>query len=189
MLFDKSGIEHASNGEAEDTPQFDARAKRAVRQIKLDGLDQNIGLHLGIAHSLTVLKLDPKLNRLGLTAKQVTILWLAEANPGISQVEIARFLELERSTIHQFAKSLVKNGLLELLPNLTDRRSQGMHLTSAGNEALAYAREVVAQHEVEANVRLTTVERSLLLQLLTKLCGGSDVNRRGEMTDLDANSS
>lgn len=176
MLLDKSRVELKTTGETEAASQVDAYSVRAGRQINLGGLDQNIGLHLGIAHSLTVLKLDPKLNRLGLTAKQVTILWLAEANPGISQVEIARFLELERSTIHQFTKSLVKNGLVELSPSLSDRRSHGMFMTPAGGEALARAREVIAQHELEANARLTSVERMLLLELLTKLCGDTDAS-------------
>ena len=72
-------------------------------------------LHLGIGHSLLVQRLDPKLKALGLTAKQVTIMWLVEANPAITQIEIGRFLAIERSTIHQFTRSLVKNGSGDLL--------------------------------------------------------------------------
>lgn len=139
--------------------------------IRLAGLEGIVGLHFGIGHSLLVQRLDPKLKPLNLTAKQVTIMWLAEANPAITQIEIARFLGIERSTIHQFVRSLVRNGMIRVVQSETDGRSSRIELTDSGLAALAKAREVVIAHETESTAHLTPIERRLLLDLLHKLVG------------------
>ncbi|MDE2596372.1 MAG: MarR family transcriptional regulator [Sphingomonadales bacterium] len=141
--------------------------------LRLAGLDGIVGLHLGIGHSLLVLKLEPQLKPLGLTAKQVTILWLAEANPEITQIEISRFLGIERATIHQFTKSLVRNGMIAIEPSRSDRRATRIHITDKGLSALDQARAIIARHETEATAMLSPIERRLLLDLLTKIHAGA----------------
>lgn len=150
-------------------------APRAARSpaLRLAGLDGIVGLHLGIGHSLLVLKLEPQLKPLGLTAKQVTILWLAEANPDITQIEISRFLGIERATIHQFTKSLVKNGMISIEPSRNDRRATRIQITDKGLGALDKARDIIARHETEATAMLSPIERRLLLDLLTKIHAGA----------------
>ncbi len=145
-----------------------------LTNLKLAGLDGIVGLHLGIGHSLLILKLEPQLKPLGLTAKQVTILWLADANPDISQIEISRFLEIERATIHQFTKSLVKNAMIEIVPSRSDRRATRIQLTDKGREKLALARDIIIGHETEAMSVLTALEKRLLLDLLMKLHGANE---------------
>ena len=149
----------------------DTKAPRAP-DLRLAGLDGIVGLHLGIGHSLLVLKLEPQLKPLGLTAKQVTILWLAQSNPDITQIEISRFLGIERATIHQFTKSLMKNGMIEVVPSRNDKRATRILLTDKGLAALDGARDVIAAHEAEATAMLTPIEKRLLLDLLTKLRTG-----------------
>lgn len=151
----------------------DARGAPVALDLKFAGLESIVGLHLGIGHSLLVQRLDPKLKALDLTAKQVTIMWLAEANPEISQIEIARFLGIERSTIHQFVRSLVKNGMITVVQNESDGRSSRIELTLKGMERLAEARNVIVAHEVEGTARLTPIERHLLIELLHKLAGAN----------------
>lgn len=149
------------------------REMRTTRSdnIKLAGLEGIVGLHLGIGHSLLVQRLDPKLKALGLTAKQVTIMWLVEANPDITQIEIGRFLAIERSTIHQFTRSLIKNGMIRVVQSETDGRSSRIELTDKGRDSLARARKVIIAHEAENTAQLTPIERRLLLDLLFKLGG------------------
>lgn len=153
--------------------RYDARGAQVSLDLKFAGLESIVGLHLGIGHSLLVQRLDPKLKSLDLTAKQVTIMWLAEANPAISQIEIARFLGIERSTIHQFVRSLVRNGMINVMPNESDGRSSRIEITDKGRERLAAARNVIISHEVEGTSRLTPIERRLLLELLHKLAGAN----------------
>lgn len=158
----------------------EARAPRLARgggqkqiALKLAGLERIVGLHLGIGHSLLVNKLEPQLKPLGLTAKQVTILWLAEANPDLTQIELSRFLEIERATIHQFTRSLVKNGMIEIVPHPTDRRATTLRPTALGKAKLAEARTIIARHETETVAVLSPIERRLLLELLMKLHGAA----------------
>ncbi|WP_176399738.1 MarR family winged helix-turn-helix transcriptional regulator [Novosphingobium sp. B 225] len=152
-----------------------ARAAAGQKQIalRLAGLEGIVGLHLGIGHSLLVGKLEPQLKPLGLTAKQVTILWLAEANPDLTQIELSRFLEIERATIHQFTRSLVGNGMIDIVPHPTDRRATTLRPTPLGTAKLAEARAIIARHETEATSALSPIERRLLLELLMKLHGAA----------------
>ncbi|WP_374283950.1 MarR family winged helix-turn-helix transcriptional regulator [Novosphingobium sp.] len=160
-------------------PADEARAPRLARggqkqiSLKLAGLESIVGLHLGIGHSLLVNKLEPQLKPLGLTAKQVTILWLAEANPDLTQIELSRFLEIERATIHQFTRSLVKNGMIEIVPHPSDRRATTLRPTALGKAKLAEARTIIARHETETVAVLSPIERRLLLELLMKLHGAA----------------
>jgi DNA-binding MarR family transcriptional regulator len=149
----------------------DAAPSPRAQRIKLAGLETIVGLHLGVGHSLVVQRLDPKLKRLNLTAKQVTIMWLVEANPEITQIEIARFLGLERATIYQFVRSLMRHDMIRVEQSATDGRSSRMELTAKGRESLAHAREIIVAHETETIARLTPIERRLLLDLLHKLVG------------------
>lgn len=168
----QTNTEHA---ELVRSPQRAPRATSGQKQLALHlaGLEGIVGLHMGIGHSLLVNKLEPQLKPLGLTAKQVTILWLAEANPDLTQIELSRFLEIERATIHQFTRSLVKNGMIEIVPHPLDRRATTLRPTALGTAKLAEARAIIARHETEATASLSPIERRLLLELLMKLHGAS----------------
>lgn len=166
-----SGRSAALDGSSARQSRTAAGHKQAV--LKLAGLEGIVGLHLGIGHSLLVNKLEPQLKPLGLTAKQVTILWLAEANPDLTQIELSRFLEIERATIHQFTRSLVRNGMIEIVPHRTDRRATTLRPTELGRRKLAEARAIIARHETEATAVLSPIERRLLVDLLMKLYGAS----------------
>ena len=128
--------------------------------IRMDGLEAIIGLQVGINHSLLVQGVDPKLKACNLTAKQVTIMWLVDANPGITQSRIARFLAVERSTIHQFVRILLRNELIKLAKSEMDGRLIQMFLTNEGRQALAKAREIIHVHEAEATAPLIASERN-----------------------------
>lgn len=147
------------------------RGAGATTSLNLAGLERIIGLHLGVCHSKLVQRLEPQLKPLDLTAKQVTILWLASANAHLTQADIARFLQIERATIHQFIRSLLKNGLVVVEPNPRDRRATRVCLTEAGRTRLAQAQKVIQEHEEEGTSALSEIERDLLLALLIKLHG------------------
>ena len=58
----------------------------------LDGLDDILGLHVARVHALVTFRLERDLGPVRLTPKEVSTLWLVNANPGIPQVALARFL-------------------------------------------------------------------------------------------------
>lgn len=143
------------------------------RDLALDGLERVLGLQLGRASSILIDKLEPRLKHLQATPKQIAILWLAQANPGLTQAELARFFALERATVHQFTKSLARAGLITIEPCPDDGRSMRLGLSDLGRKVLAQARTIIAAHEAEATVGLTAAELARLFALLGKLRMGA----------------
>ncbi|MCY1671921.1 MarR family transcriptional regulator [Novosphingobium sp. SL115] len=140
-----------------------------VPELNLDGIDAVLGLHIGTVNTLFVSRLERRLDALTVTPKQVAILWLVNANPGVKQTELSRFFQIERPTVHQFVRQLIKNDYLVNEPSKLDRRAGGLWLTDAGRDVLATARTVIAGHEDELTACLTAREKTELFRILMKL--------------------
>lgn len=140
-----------------------------VPELDLDGIDSVLGLHIGTVNTLFVTRLEKHLDPLRVTPKQVAILWLVNANPGVKQTELSRFFQIERPTVHQFVRQLMKNGFLINKPSELDRRAGGLWLTEEGREVLARSRQAIIGHELELTGCLTAREKSELFRILMKL--------------------
>lgn len=140
-----------------------------VPELNLDGIDSVLGLHIGTVNTLFVSRLEKRLDPFSVTPKQVAILWLVNANPGVKQTELSRFFQIERPTVHQFVRQLIKNGFLVNEPSKLDRRAGGLWLTEDGGVVLEKAREVIAGHEDELTACLTGREKTELFRILMKL--------------------
>jgi len=140
-----------------------------VPDLDLDGLDSVLGLHIGTVNTLFVTRLEKYLEPLNVTPKQVAILWLVKANPGVKQTDLSRFFQIERPTVHQFVRQLMKNDFLINEPSKLDRRAGGLWLTDAGGEVLVKARDAIAFHEDQITECLTSREKSELFRILMKL--------------------
>lgn len=172
-----TGMDVAALFQASGEPVARRRSKDAP--LALDGLEHVAGLHIGIAYSMLSASLQQALDTIRLTPKWTTILWLAGANPGLSQIVLSRFLKVRRASVNQFVKALVEDGLIELRPDASDGRKLGLHLTAAGRERLSAARAIVTAHEAWLTERLSPGEVGTLLHLLAKLTDRSDAD--GEM--------
>jgi MarR family transcriptional regulator, organic hydroperoxide resistance regulator len=140
-----------------------------VPDLDLDGLDSVLGIHVGTVNTLFVTRLEKYLDPLKVTPKQVAILWLVKANPGIKQTDMSKFFQIERPTVHQFVRQLIKNGFLVNEPSKLDRRAGGLWITDEGRDVLARAREAIAHHEEIVTSCLTAREKSELYRILMKL--------------------
>jgi DNA-binding MarR family transcriptional regulator len=134
-------------------------------------LDDILGFHIRLAHGAVYRHFNETFGAIGLTQKQTSVLWLVSDNPGISQIDIARRLQIDRATMMAITNSLTGRDLLERRTSLADRRRQTLHLTTSGAEALATAREAVAAHEVWLKARFTCEEVSRLVELLRRIHG------------------
>jgi MarR family transcriptional regulator, organic hydroperoxide resistance regulator len=137
--------------------------------LDLDGLDDVLGLHIGTANSLFISRLERQLDQFKVTPKQVTILWLVNANPGVKQSDLSRFFKIERPTVHQFVRQLTLNGHLVSEPSKLDRRAGGLWITETGSATLTAAREIIFTDESELLEPLTADERRELFRLMIKL--------------------
>lgn len=106
---------------------------------------------------------------LEVTQKQTAILWLIQINPGISQVDIAIALGMDRPTMMGLTDRLESRGFVTRARSTVDRRRQELHLTAAGRAALAKLKKRIAKHEQRMHELFTPEELDQLLGSLRKL--------------------
>lgn len=147
--------------------------------MDLDGLDRILGVHVSLANLTILQHFNRTMGDVGLTPKQTSTLWLAAANPGIAQVDIARFFRMDRATMLGITNSLTEQGLLDRGASIRGGRTIGLHITPAGASRLAAAKAAVARHETWVKSALTPAEVAQLFHLLKRLSRP----REAELTD------
>ena len=101
---------------------------------------------LAVANELrpVLLRLSRELRReteqLGITSRQVTLLWLIHRNPGLSLRELAAEERISAPALSGYVDRLEKAGLLERVRDEHDRRRVGLALTSEGDRLLKRVR-------------------------------------------------
>jgi len=104
-----------------------------------------------------------------ITPGRVGLLFLVEANPGVTQSLLAQAVQLERSTMVGVLHALEARGLLERRRG-RDRRTNGLWLTRVGAALVARLKRGITAHERRVAARLSSDEKRKLLGLLEKLC-------------------
>lgn len=77
---------------------------------------------------------------LGVTARQVTLLWLIKTNPGLSLRELAAEEGISAPALSGYVDRLERAGLIERVRGADDRRRVGLVLTEAGVRLLRRVR-------------------------------------------------
>ena len=101
---------------------------------------------LAVANRLrpVLLRLARELRResedLGVTSRQVTLLWLIRSRPGLSLRELAAEERISAPALSGHVDRLVKAGLVERVREVDDRRRVGLTLTEEGTRLLRRVR-------------------------------------------------
>jgi DNA-binding MarR family transcriptional regulator len=106
---------------------------------------------------------------LDFTRPQAGLLRLISREPGQSQQAVARRLGTPPSRLVALVDGLEQRGLIERRRNPGDRRNYALHLTAAGEQAMAALSQVASDHEQAITAPLTPAERAQLSKLLAKL--------------------
>jgi DNA-binding MarR family transcriptional regulator len=149
-----------------------ATKKNTVRPFeapKRGVLDQLLGYQIRRAQTRLFTHFEAQLKHLKITPGQLGLLVLISANPGISQVALARAVGIERATLGEFIDRFEREKLVERRGLIGDRRSYALHLTKRGQEFLDKAIPEVLAHESAFTDHLTATERATLLRLLAKM--------------------
>jgi DNA-binding MarR family transcriptional regulator len=77
---------------------------------------------------------------LGVTSRQVTLLWLIRSRPGLSLRELAAEERISAPALSGHVDRLVKAGLVERVREVDDRRRVGLALTEEGTRLLRRVR-------------------------------------------------
>ena len=85
-------------------------------------------------------ELRQETEQLGITSRQVTLLWLIRGNPGMSLRELAAEERISAPALSGHVDRLEKAGLLERARDAADRRRVGLALTDEGERLLKHVR-------------------------------------------------
>jgi DNA-binding MarR family transcriptional regulator len=143
----------------------------AARPVDADeiGLDALVG-HAGYAvRRFQIWIFQDFIRTLGdvdIRPTQYSVLTVIGANPGLSQMAVAKRLGIERARLVHLLDSLEQRDLVKRVKSSTDRRSHALHLTPPGKTALAKFKRLAAEHERHVEERIGKQNRERLLRIL-----------------------
>jgi DNA-binding MarR family transcriptional regulator len=135
----------------------------------LGPLGDILGLRIRLAQGAVQRHFAEHFSGLGLTQKQVSVLWLAGEGAGVAQKELALRLQMDRATTMAIVHSLEKRGLLARRRAEDDGRVVVLAPTAEGAAALAAARVAIGEHEAWLKGRYSAEEVATLTELLGRI--------------------
>ncbi|MBR0753195.1 winged helix-turn-helix transcriptional regulator [Bradyrhizobium jicamae] len=97
---------------------------------------------------------------------QYSVMTVIGANPGLSQMAVAKRLGIERARLVHLLDSLEGRKLVKRVKSRDDRRSHALHLTDPGQAALRQFKRLAAEHERHIAEKIGKENREKLLQIL-----------------------
>ena len=129
------------------------------------------GYLLQRASAAALSELNDRLAALGLRHTDVSLLLLIRANPGITQSQAGRMLDVQRANMVPLVARLAKRGLLQRTP--VDGRSRAIRLTAAGRTLAKKSFTVVKAFEQELIERVPAKLRQAVQPILLALWQGA----------------
>jgi DNA-binding MarR family transcriptional regulator len=136
---------------------------------EVGSLAEIVGFHIRLAHGAVYRHFTETFADLDLTQKQVSVLWLVDEHPGISQIEVGQRLSMDRATTMTIVNRLQERDLLRRERSVSDGRKQALHLTQGGAAALALSKHAVGEHEAWLKGRFTPQEVEKLVEMLARI--------------------
>lgn len=128
-----------------------------------------VGFHIRLAHGAVYRHFTETFTDLDLTQKQVSVLWLVDDHPDISQTDLAQRMRMDRATTMAIVNRLEAKDYLRRGKSPSDGRKQTLNLTAPGRKALARAKDAIAAHERWLKSRFSDKEVETLIELLTRI--------------------
>jgi len=136
---------------------------------ELGELADIVGFHIRLAHVAVYRHFTETFCDLDLTQKQVSVLWLVDDHPGISQIAVGQRLQMDRATTMTIVNRLQERSYLRRERSTSDARKQALFLTPEGRTALATAKGCIAEHEAWLKGRFTSDEVKKLVEMLARI--------------------
>ena len=148
----------ATNGSGRDAA--------AEREIGLDALVGHAGYAVRRFQLWIFQDFIKTLAAVDIRPTQYSVMTVVGANPGLSQMAVAKRLGIERARLVHLLDSLEARDLVDRIPSAIDRRSHALHLTASGKAALAQFKRLAAAHERHVAEKIGKENRERLLQIL-----------------------
>ena len=132
-------------------------------------LDDSVGYQLRIAYVAVRRHFDAAMERLDLTQKQTGVLWLIDANGGVSQIALANELGMDRASMMAIIDRLEERGLVVRKRSAEDGRRQELYVTAKGRKTLAQAKTAIHEHEKWISSRFSAKDLNALVAGLKRI--------------------
>lgn len=130
-----------------------------------------VGFNVRLAQGAIQRHFSETFSDLDLTQKQVSVLWLVQDRPGISQIGLSQRMRMDKATTQAIVNRLQSRELLKRERSLRDGRVQSLRLTEEGVATLAAAKQAIFAHEAWVKSHFNSRELKTLLKLLSRLKG------------------
>ncbi len=144
-------------------------AKSSARATSL--LEPDIGFHLAVASSRIAQRTNQALRRHGLRVRHYAVLALACEHDGMTQVNLARRVDLAASQVVALIDDLEDRGLIRRQVASDDRRRRLITATDDGHALVAVASADVTRVREEMLAPLDEAQRASLLACAQILSG------------------
>ncbi len=145
------------------TPQM-RRASPPV--IGLGVLNEHLGYFVRRLQVWVFQDFIRRMAAIDISPAQFSVLVVISANPGLSQMELATTLAIERARLVRLLHRLERRGLMQRLHSSADGRRHALRLTRDGQKILARAKTIAAQHEAALNIKLGSERYRFLIETL-----------------------
>jgi DNA-binding MarR family transcriptional regulator len=105
----------------------------------------------------------------GLTPRQFAVLLTVSQNEGLSQTNLVERTGIDRSTLADIIRRMIKKGLLQRRRTKEDARAYAVRLTEEGNRVLKAADPIARRVDEKVLSVLTAAERERFLLDLNKI--------------------
>ncbi|MCL2716184.1 MAG: MarR family winged helix-turn-helix transcriptional regulator [Alphaproteobacteria bacterium] len=139
------------------------------RDVSLGPLPQYVGYQVRQAQTAIFRDLQTSFEKLKTTPGEFSLLSLIEANPGITQVDLAALYRLDKSTLSLVVTRVVKRGLVERRRTSEDGRCLTLWLRRPGQTLLNRMRVYVDAQEQLIDKVLERGDRRRLIGMLDRI--------------------
>ena len=137
--------------------------------MERENLDRNFGFLLHDVSRLMRTVFDRRGRDLGLTRSQWWVLTMLYAKEGVTQSELADFMDLEKPTLGRLLDRMQEKHWIERRPDSLDRRVNRLYLTEKVQEIMRALRKTAADVRKDALGDLDEVDRENFIDTLIKI--------------------
>jgi DNA-binding MarR family transcriptional regulator len=156
------------------------------RQISLGWLGGTVGYYLRTAQEAAFDAFARRANDAVARPWRFAILALIDANPGVTQGDLAAAIRRKTSTLTPALNELVRRGYVNRNRVKSDQRAYALSLTPRGREAMLELKASAVAHEREVDRLVGPENRSEFIRILRQVAEGlserSSSTRRGKTT-------
>ena len=108
-------------------------------------------------------------NKLDITKRQWLVLNFIKEKPGISQNDLAHFVDRDKTSVTRFVATLVKKSLIFKKASLEDKRVKTLYLTEKGIELLSIATPIIREAILKLQKEISEEEVKIAIKSLKKI--------------------